>query len=238
MRADPAVLTLLAEGEIAIEGQLVDASNLALYCEVRAGGEALTCIYKPVNGERPLWDFPDGTLAARETAAFLVSEALGWSIVPPTVLRDGPVGTGMVQAWVDVDETMDLIDLLHSVDDVRLRRLAVYDAIVNNADRKGGHLLPTPDGNLYGIDHGVCFSSEDKLRTVLWQWRGLPLPVELCPDIVRLRADLDGPLGAALRPLLTRAELRATRRRVDELLATRIFPQPNGNWPAVPWPPI
>jgi len=238
MHADPAVLTLLAEGEIAIEGQLVDASNLALYCEVRAGDDALTCIYKPVNGERPLWDFPDGTLAARETAAFLVSEALGWGVVPPTVLRDGPVGTGMVQAWIDVDETVDLIDLLHSMDDSRLQRLAVYDAIVNNADRKGGHLLPTPEGHLYGIDHGVCFSAEDKLRTVLWQWRGLPLPDDLCPDVARVRAELDESLGDALRPLLTRAEVRATRRRVDELLASRVFPQPNGNWPAVPWPPI
>ncbi|MDQ1703355.1 MAG: hypothetical protein QOF57_2607 [Frankiaceae bacterium] len=238
MRADPATLALLEQGELAIEGQLVDASNLALYCEVRTGDDALTCIYKPVRGERPLWDFPDGTLAGRETAAFLVSEALGWAIVPPTVLRDGPVGPGMVQAWVEVDESVDLIDLLHSLDDVRLRRLALYDAIVNNADRKGGHLLPTPEGHLYGIDHGVCFSAEDKLRTVLWQWRGRPLPEDLCPDVVRLRAQLDGRLGEALRPLLTRAEVRATRRRIDELLAAGVFPQPNGNWPAVPWPPI
>ncbi|MDQ1679198.1 MAG: hypothetical protein QOI42_57 [Frankiaceae bacterium] len=238
MAAPPAVLTLLATGDIAIEGQLIDASNLALYCEVRADDEAMTCIYKPVNGERPLWDFPDGTLAARETAAFLVSDELGWDVVPPTVLRDGPVGRGMVQQWIDVDETVDLLDLLHSVDDERLRRIAVYDAVVNNADRKGGHLLPTEDGRLFGIDHGVCFSAEDKLRTVLWQWRGLPLPADACADLSRLRRALDGSLGAALAPLLTRAEIRATRRRVDELLTTSVFPFPNGNWPAVPWPPI
>ena len=238
MLSDPAVLSLLADGEISIEGQLVDASNLALYCEVRSGEDALTCIYKPVRGERPLWDFPDGTLAARETAAFLVSEALGWAIVPPTVLRDGPVGPGMVQAWVDVDEGVDLLELLHRLDDERLRRMALYDAIVNNADRKGGHLLPTAEGHLYGIDHGVCFSDEDKLRTVLWQWRGTPLPADLCPDVARLRRDLDGELGAALKPLLTRLEVRALRRRVDALLAAGVFPQPSGNWPAVPWPPI
>ncbi|MCU1676985.1 MAG: hypothetical protein JWM93_1743 [Frankiales bacterium] len=238
MSCDPAVLTLLADGEIVIEGQLVDASNLALYCEARTATGSITCIYKPINGERPLWDFPDGTLAARETAAFLVSEALGWGIVPPTVLRDGPVGVGMVQEWIDVDESVDLIDLLHSVTDTRLQKMAVYDAIVNNADRKGGHLLPTPGGLLYGIDHGVCFSDEDKLRTVLWQWRGLPLPAELRPDIVRVRQALDGSLGEGLRRLLTRAEVRATRRRIDELLTAGVFPQPNGNWPAVPWPPI
>jgi uncharacterized repeat protein (TIGR03843 family) len=238
MAADPAVLTLLARGDLTIEGQLLDASNLALYCTVTDGTDALTCVYKPVDGERALWDFPDGTLAARETAAFLVSEDLGWDVVPATVLRDGPLGVGMVQQWIDVDTGVDLITLLHDTTDERLRRIAVYDAVVNNADRKGGHLLPTVDGHLFGVDHGVCFSREDKLRTVLWHWRGLALPPATCDDLRRTRHALDGALGAALAPLLTRMEVRATKRRIDELLASGTFPFPSGNWPAVPWPAI
>lgn len=237
MLADPAVLTVLSSGELTVTGQLIEASNVVLFGAVTSGEASLACVYKPVRGERPLWDFPDGTLAARETAAFLVSEALGWEIVPPTVLRDGPLGLGMAQAWVDVDESVDLIELLNSKDDERLRRLAVYDAVVNNADRKGGHILPAED-HLYGIDHGVCFNAEDKLRTVLWQWRGKPLPAGVDDDLRRLLDDMDGWLGEALAQLLTAVEVAAMRTRIQRLLTHGVFPRPSKDWPPVPWPPI
>jgi uncharacterized repeat protein (TIGR03843 family) len=184
-----------------------------------------------------LWDFPDGTLASREVAAYRVSEATGWEIVPPTVMRDGPFGVGMVQLWIDVDESVDLVALARS-DDPRLRRMAVFDAVVNNADRKGGHLLPTVDGHLYGVDHGVTFSVEDKLRTLLWHWRGSPLNEEAVDVLQRLSVDLQGSLGAIVRRLLSRDELVATRRRIRKLLASRRHPQPSEDWPAIPWPPF
>ncbi len=230
-------LRLLREGELQVEGRLLDASNATLFCAVALDGVSAACVYKPVRGERPLWDFPDGTLAGREVAAYLVSEATSWDVVPPTVLRDGPYGTGMCQLWVDVDDTVDLSELARSRHR-DLRRMAVFDAVVNNADRKGGHLLPRPDGRVQGVDHGICFSTEDKLRTLLWQWRGMPLADEAVEVLSRLRADLEGPLGDALRELLTRAEVRRTVERVDRLLTTRRHPQPSPDWPAIPWPPF
>jgi hypothetical protein len=180
---EPAVLDtvtalgLLRYGELSVRGRLVAASNATLYCEIGRGGLTATCVYKPVRGERPLWDFPDGTLAGREVAAYLVSEATGWNIVPPTVLRDGPFGEGMVQLWVDGDDTVDLGRLVRT-DDPALRRMSVYDVVVNNADRKGGHLIPMPDGHIYGVDHGVTFHPQDKLRTVLWGWSGQRLTTD------------------------------------------------------------
>jgi uncharacterized repeat protein (TIGR03843 family) len=230
-------LRLLREGELTIEGRLLDASNATLYCSTALDGVTATCVYKPVQGERPLWDFPDGTLAGREVAAYRVSEATGWEVVPPTVLREGPFGTGMCQLWVDVDEQVDLAALARS-DHPDLRRMAVFDAVVNNADRKGGHLLPRPDGRVLGVDHGICFSSEDKLRTLLWQWRSLPLTDEAVEVLSRLRAELEGALGEALHDHLTRREVRATTRRVDRLLETRLHPEPSPDWPAIPWPPF
>ncbi|GAC1325709.1 MAG: SCO1664 family protein [Mycobacteriales bacterium] len=232
-----AALTLLGAGTLSIEGRLVDASNATLYCGISLDGVDAACVYKPVQGERPLWDFPDGTLAYREMAAYAVSEATGWTVVPPTVLRDGPYGLGMVQLWIDVDESVDLSTLARS-DHPALRRMAVLDAVINNADRKGGHLLPTPEGHVYGVDHGVCFSVEDKLRTLLWGWRGDPLTDEAVEMLSRLRAELEGALGERLSELLARAELRATIRRVDRLLATGVHPLPSGDWPAIPWPPF
>ena len=196
-----------------------------------------TCVYKPVRGERPLWDFPDGTLAGREVATYLVSEATGWEVVPPTVLRDGPFGPGMCQLWVDTDESVNLQVLARS-DHPDLRRMAVLDAIVNNADRKGGHLLPREDGRVQGIDHGICFSSEDKLRTLLWQWRALPLTDEAVEVLSRIRAGLEGPLAEVLHTLLTRREVRRTVERVDRLLASGVHPEPSEDWPAIPWPPF
>jgi len=231
------VLTLLSSGELSVEGRLLDASNATLFCTTTLDGATATCVYKPVQGERPLWDFPDGTLAGRELGTYLVSAATGWDLVPPTVLRDGPFGTGMCQLWVDVDEQVDLSVLARS-DHPDLRRLAVLDAVVNNADRKGGHLLPHPDGKVQGIDHGLCFSVDDKLRTLLWQWRGEPLTEEAVEVLSRLRAELDGPLGDGLHELLTRREVRRTVRRVDRLLSFGTHPEPSSEWPAIPWPPF
>jgi hypothetical protein len=230
-------LRVLRDGELTVEGRLVDASNATLYCTVELDGITAACVHKPVAGERPLWDFPDGTLAAREVAAYDVSEATGWRIVPPTVMRDGPFGPGMCQLWIDIDETVDVVALARS-DHEHLRRMTVFDAVVNNADRKGGHLLPTPEGHVYGVDHGVCFSTDDKLRTLLWQWRGRPLTEEAVDVLSRVRAELGGPLGARLADLLTAREVRATIRRVDRLLRSGYHPMPSQDWPAIPWPPF
>jgi uncharacterized repeat protein (TIGR03843 family) len=230
-------LRLLREGRLEVEGRLLDASNATLLCTAELDGVQAACVYKPVAGERPLWDFPDGTLAGREVSAWLVSQATGWDLVPPTVLRDGPFGTGMCQLWVDVDEEVDLAALARS-DHPDLRRLAVLDAVVNNADRKGGHLLPRHDGRVQGIDHGVCFSAEDKLRTLLWQWRGHALTDEALDVLGRVRAELEGDLGDALHEHLTVAEVRATAARVDRLLSTGLHPHPSEDWPAIPWPPF
>ncbi|MFG3290619.1 SCO1664 family protein [Streptomyces sp. NPDC048179] len=255
---------LLAHGELKVRGRIRDASNAALFCTVAQDGEEASCVYKPVAGERPLWDFPDGTLAQREVAAYEVARATGWDLVPPTVLRDGPYGEGMVQLWIDVApdaaELLALVDaeepepgwraigfadvgegktaLLVHADDERLRRLAVLDAVINNADRKGGHLLPTADGRLYGIDHGVTFNVDNKLRTLLWGWAGEPLPADAVEVLEGLRTALGGTLGTRLAELITAAELDATRARVDALLTAGKHPEPGGEWPAIPWPPV
>jgi hypothetical protein len=234
---DDEARTLLRDGEIDLEGRMLDASNVTLFGTIRAGEVAAECVYKPVAGERPLWDFPDGTLAGREVSAYLVSEATGWRVVPPTVLRDGPFGPGMVQLWVDVDPEVDLAAFVRR-DLPALRRMAVFDAVVNNADRKGGHILPTPDGHVHGVDHGICFSIEPKLRTLLWRWAGKPLPAEAVAVLERLTDDLLGDLGEQLHEHLTRREVRRTQQRVAELLRTRVHPEPSGDWPALPWPPF
>jgi len=235
---DDVALDLLRGGELSIEGRLVDASNATLYCAVSDGDVTAACVYKPVAGERPLWDFPDGTLAEREVAAYEVSARLGWRIVPPTVYRDGPAGPGMVQLWIDEDELIDVVRMIRGGDSAALRRVAVFDAVINNADRKGGHLLPVAEGHVYGVDHGVTFHVEDKLRTVLWQWAGEPLPAEAIDALVDLRGTLDRDLGDRLHELLTTREVRRTIRRVDDLLAIGRHPEPSGDWPAVPWPPM
>lgn len=231
------VLELLRCGELEISGRLVDASNATLLCEIHAGGSEARCVYKPVRGERALWDFPDGTLAGRELAAYEVSEAMELGIVPPTVLRPGPFGEGMVQLWIDVDTTVDLVELTRS-DDPRLRRIALFDAVINNADRKGGHLLPAPSGRVYGIDHGVTFHTDDKLRTLLWTWRGERLTNAETALLRGLSGSLEAGLGERLAPLLTTAEISAVRARVERLLRRRRFPMPSADWPAIPWPPF
>jgi uncharacterized repeat protein (TIGR03843 family) len=258
-------LDLLRAGELSLHGRLMAASNATFQGSVCEGDESAKVVYKPVQGERPLWDFPDGTLAQREYAAYVLSEVLGWSVVPPTLLRDGPLGEGMVQLWVDEVEPAagetELVDivpqgrvpkgwvgvlealdgrhnpvtLVHAENDA-LRRMAVFDAIVNNADRKGGHVLDAGDGRVFGVDHGVTFNADDKLRTVLWGWAGTPVPPELLEDVKRLSDELAGKLGTELNQLITQVEIAATRERCHTLLKTRVFPFPSDDWPAIPWP--
>jgi uncharacterized repeat protein (TIGR03843 family) len=234
---DDEALALLREGEIDLEGRMLDASNVTLVGTIRRGEVVGECVYKPVAGERPLWDFPDGTLAGREISAFLVSQASGWRVVPPTVLREGPFGPGMVQLWIDADESVDLAAFVRR-DDPALRRMAVFDAVVNNADRKGGHILPLPDGHVYGVDHGICFSVDPKLRTLLWRWAGKRLPDDAVAVLERLDEELRDGLGEQLHEHLTRREVRCTQQRVAELLRTGRHPEPGGEWPALPWPPF
>jgi uncharacterized repeat protein (TIGR03843 family) len=237
--AERAALELLERGALEVEGRLVDASNATLYCTVKGGGAEATCVYKPVAGERPLWDFPTGTLAGREVSAYVVSRAGGWNIVPPTVMRDGPFGPGMCQLWIEVDDQVDLVALSRSEDHAGLREMATFDAVINNADRKIGHLLPVPDGHLYGCDHGVTFSEDYKLRTVLWQWRGKALPRHSVDGLRRLADGLgSGWLTEELSAHLTATEVEATRIRVQKLLKHRVHPFPPDDWPAIPWPPV
>ncbi|MEU7035946.1 SCO1664 family protein [Streptomyces sp. NPDC046237] len=260
-----AVVDLLTKGELTVRGQVREASNAVLVCSVTHDGVDADCVYKPVAGEQPLWDFPDGTLAQREVAAYELSEATGWGLVPPTVLRDGPYGEGMVQLWIEADPGASLLALtedeqvgegwkavgpaqlgedrtalLVHADSPELRRLAVLDAVINNGDRKGGHLLPAPDGRLYGIDHGVTFHVDDKLRTLLWGWAGEELPAETAAVLARLDGSLapGAPLATRLAELLTAAEVDALRRRVTTLRTTGRHPEPSGQWPAIPWPPV
>lgn len=234
---DAEARTLLLEGVIDLEGRLLDASNVTCIGAIRTDTLAGECVYKPVAGERPLWDFPDGTLAGREISAHLVSEATGWQVVPPTVLREGPFGTGMVQLWQDADPSVEMTAFVRR-DDPALRRMAVFDAVVNNADRKGGHIIPVPGGHVYGVDHGICFSAEPKLRTLLWQWAGRPLTDEAVEVLERLTEQLLGDLGEQLHEHLTRREVRRTQQRVADLLRSRRHPEPSGSWPALPWPPF
>jgi uncharacterized repeat protein (TIGR03843 family) len=262
--AEQDALDLLTRGAMELEGRLVDASNTTLRAEITLDGLTRRCVYKPVQGERPLWDFPDGTLAGREVSAFLVSQATGWDLVPPTILRDGPLGVGACQLWIDEpaetetligfvpaydvpegwfavanarDETGDAYALAHA-DDPRLARLAVLDAVINNADRKGGHVLYAPEGRIYGVDHGVSFHTENKLRTVLWGWTGKAIPPASIETLTALRDNLDGALGRALAEHLTLSEVQHVRLRVRRLLRGARFPKPPQDWPAVPWPPV
>jgi uncharacterized repeat protein (TIGR03843 family) len=256
-------------GDVTVIGRIRSASNATFLCETHLDGSAAHCVYKPIAGEAPLWDFPDGTLAGRELAAYLVSEALGWNIVPYTIIRDGPAGRGMLQLWVDQPGDLvgedpesgpDLIDLLPAghippgylpvlraydyagdevtlvhADDIRLRRMAVFDVLINNADRKGGHILYGVDGHVYGVDHGVSLHVQDKLRTVLWGWAGKPVEDETLATITRLRDDLRGTLGEQLCEHITKREIDALRRRAVALLDNPVMPTPDRHRP-IPWP--
>jgi uncharacterized repeat protein (TIGR03843 family) len=247
----------LSCGELALTGRITSASNVTFIGSI--GGTAV--IYKPVAGERPLWDFPNGDLARREVAAYLVSESFGWDVVPRTWLRDGPLGMGMVQLWQDADPEQDAVDLvladtvpdgwrqvfagtdelgrpvaLTHEDSPALRRTAVFDVVVNNADRKGAHILPMSDGHRHGVDHGLTFHLEHKLRTVLWGWLGDDLNAEELDGIDRVRGALTGALGDALAGLITELEIEALDARCGRLRSEGRFPAPHGEMPAMPWP--
>jgi uncharacterized repeat protein (TIGR03843 family) len=254
---------------LTVIGRIRSASNATFLCEAHLAEQQAHCVYKPIAGEAPLWDFPDGTLAGRERAAYLISDALGWNIVPYTIIRDGPAGSGMLQRWVDQpgDEVgdepesgPDLIDLLPAghippgylpvlqaydyagdevtlvhADDIRLRRMAVFDVLINNADRKGGHILSAVDGHVYGVDHGVSLHVEDKLRTVLWGWAGKPVDDETLDAVAALRDVLRGALGEQLCEHLTDREVDALHGRTAALLDNPVMPTPDRRRP-IPWP--
>jgi uncharacterized repeat protein (TIGR03843 family) len=254
---------LLLEGELEIHGRIMPASNATFFCEAVDGDARLRCVYKPVAGERPLWDFPHGTLAGREVAAYVVSEALGWDVVPLTVLRDGPEGPGMVQRWCEPDGDVEAVDLcpvgqvppgyrhvldaedgagnpvsLVHEDSAPLRRMAVFDVLVNNADRKGGHVLAMADGHRYGVDHGVCFHTDHKLRTVLWGWATERLEPDDRAAVEALvdRVPADDGLRELLVGLLDEEEVDALLRRGRRLVSTGRMPTPSRAWPSIPWP--
>jgi len=231
----------LNNGVLTVTGRLVDASNATLYamCSVKDvnGDREFACIYKPIAGERPLWDFPDGSLANREYLSFLVSHWLELHLVPPTILRDGPYGTGMVQKWIDIDPSVDLMNFYQS-EHPKLRELALFDLITNNTDRKIGHLIPTQDGHVYGCDHGVTFHEDDKLRTVLWQWAGVSY-TEVEKSLLLLARELfTGSKLEIINGLITEEEIAATVARIDRALIEGSFTLPSPDWPAVPWPPF
>ncbi|HYJ56612.1 MAG TPA: SCO1664 family protein [Mycobacterium sp.] len=261
---------VLERGELTVIGRIRSASNATFLCEATLDDRTQHCVYKPVRGEAPLWDFPDGTLAGRELGSYLVSTALGWNIVPYTIIRDGPAGPGMLQRWVDQPENddgedaaaagPDLIDLLPAgkipagflpvlqaydyagdevtlvhADDDRLRRMAVFDVLINNADRKGGHVLSGVDGNVYGVDHGVTLHVEDKLRTVLWGWSGKPVDDDTLEAVTGLGDALGTDLGAELCCHITPREVAALRARVVALLRNPVMPTADRRRP-IPWP--
>lgn len=273
--------TALRSGELVVIGRIPTASNATLVCDAVLDGTEVRCVYKPIRGEVPLWDFPDGTLAGREVACYLISEALGWSVVPLTVYREGPFGPGMVQRWVHTAENadpsahvaatsppaprVDMVDLcpadtvptgyrpvlqaydttgepvvLVHADDPRLQRMAVLDVVVNNADRKGSHVLEGLDGGVYGVDHGICLHSDDKLRTVLWGWAGEPIPGHLLADLAALADQLTSTqhsLPGDLREHICDVEITALAERTAELVARATMPYPPGHRP-IPWPPL
>ena len=217
-------------GELEIIGRLVDASNASLLCKLP---NELKVIYKPIAGERPLWDFPDGNLASREVAAFYISEVGEFDVVPKTVLREGPFGIGAIQQWIETSEAADVIAMAQS-DDPQIRNLALFDIVINNADRKFGHILITPDGQIFGCDHGVSLHEENKLRTVIWQFAEQKLTSE---EIAKLK-DLISKIDLNhLAKFLSAEEIAAFLQRVQGLIEDGRFSSPNPNWPAVPWPP-
>ncbi len=224
---------VIARGILSVEGRFVDASNATLYAVVALGEQSIPVIYKPIAGERPLWDFPDGNLANRELATYLFSEALGLDIVPYTMLREGPFGAGMVQQWIDIDKEVDVIDLASS-NHPKIREIALFDAIINNTDRKYGHILPTENGEIYGCDHGVTFHEDPKLRTVIWQFASH----EFTAPELDLLTHAQSAAEDVAAPFISPAETSALLARIAQLQETAKFPEPSEDWPPVPWPPF
>lgn len=230
------IIEHLTSGDLDVTGRLVDASNATLYANCTFNNSTIPVIYKPVAGERPLWDFQDGNLAQREFAAYLISELGDFGVVPPTVLRDGPFGVGMVQQWIDIDEDIDLA-MFYREDNAQLRKMALFDAVVNNTDRKIGHLLPISKDLVHGCDHGVTFHEDDKLRTVLWQWADQNLTTEEIDQLERLEVAVQVESDQFLT-LITEIEFASLLARINRLLSDKKYPSPSDEWPAVPWPPF
>ncbi|HYN87277.1 MAG TPA: SCO1664 family protein [Ardenticatenaceae bacterium] len=231
-------VALLEQGDMEVEGELIYSSNYTFLASVEDESLRALVVYKPRRGERPLWDFPSGTLCQRECAAYLVSEALGWQLVPPTVLRDGPLGVGMVQLYIEHDPEEHYFTFRDEILSC-LPRVALFDAAINNADRKGGHCLRDARGHVWCIDHGIAFHEDHKLRTVIWDFAGEEIPEPLLDDLRALQDKLDagGPLAEALEPLLASDEIAAFRRRVARLIRQGRFPRP-GPGRHVPWPMV
>lgn len=230
------IIEHLTSGDLDVTGRLVDASNATLYANCTLNGSTIAVIYKPVAGERPLWDFQDGNLAQREFAAYLISELGDFTVVPPTVLRDGPFGIGMVQQWIDIDDDIDLAQF-YRTDNSELRKMALFDAVVNNTDRKIGHLLPIREDLVHGCDHGVTFHEDDKLRTVLWQWADKSLTADEIERLERLEVSIHS-ASAQILELISENEFASLLARINRLLTERKYPSPSDEWPAVPWPPF
>lgn len=261
--ADEDITAILYAGELTLTGRLVDSSNNALVGVVDDAGVTLQCVYKPIQGERPLWDFPHGNLAAREVAAYEVSRVAGWDCVPVTVLRQGPFGLGMVQQWITEVSPTPLVDVF-PVDHVPagwasiaefstaagetvtmahslvtpLATIAGFDLVINNADRKGAHLLPVGD-KIWSVDHGLTFHQQPKLRTVLWGWAGDELPTTVQTGLERLKQALSGPtLPDKLAALITIGQYDSLCDRITALMDTPVFPLPPADRPAIAWPPL
>ncbi len=234
------VLTILESGAFTPKGKFLWGSNFTFLVEVTHTTGDVLAVYKPTRGERPLWDFPSATLAGREVSAYLVSEALGWGFVPPTVYReDGPEGPGSLQLYIDHDAEYHYFNFSEA-DRQRLRPVVLFDLLINNADRKGSHLLVDPENKLWLIDHGICFHAEYKLRSVIWDFAGEPIPEDLCAAINRFREDLaaDRPTRTGLEVHLNPRELQALTQRAERLRATSHFPNPKPNFRPYPWPPL
>ncbi len=238
--ADPDILNTLEHGELTIKGKFLWGSNYTFLVEVEHEGQVVKGVYKPTRGERPLWDFPPASLAHREVAAYLLSEALGWKLVPETVYRRrGPVGPGSVQRYIEHDPEYHYFTF--SLEDrQRLRPVAVFDMIANNADRKGGHIMIDSNKDVWLIDHGICFHIEDKLRTVIWDFAGEPIPENILDDLHTLQQALspNTAFWEAISEHLGRGEIKALAARVRALLQSCSFPNPEEDHRPYPWPPL
>lgn len=236
------VLDFLANGEIKAKQLLPWGSNYTFLVTIKQSELESLAVYKPRDGERPLWDFPEGTLCNREVAAFVVSQALDWLIVPPTVLRDGPQGIGMLQFYIDCDPNEHYFTLRDTGEFTdQFKQIVLFDLLINNADRKSGHCLRDENDHIWAIDHGVCFSVEPKLRTVMWDYAGQPIPIELMENLKSFRARFDDPKDAAMKALaklLDRREISALKRRADQVIEDECFPNPRPGYRQIPWPPV
>jgi hypothetical protein len=233
-------LSLLEKGELSVEGQVPWSSNITLLCRLQDEAGEMRAVYKPRRGERPLWDFPHGSLYLRELAAWQVSQYLGWDLVPPTTLRDGPYGPGMLQAFIPHDPEMHYLEL-DAPEPMTVARIAAFDLVINNADRKSGHVLLDEAGQLWAIDHGIAFHVEPKLRTVVWELAGESLPDAIAKDLRRFAGALEDPESAlreALLPLLDSEEVDALHQRTLDLLAAGAYPDPDPDRRMIPWPPV